>query len=149
MLPFNYIFKERNLCSTKRYFRMLFCNSGNNQKKGLKNTIFLFHHFLKFHDFSSQNYKFLFPIQFQCKDDFYVLLIKIAFFAFLLPFFEAFGENKCCLSITYFKRETYALQNVIFGCLFVSREIIKKKASKTRFFYFIIFEISWFFKSKL
>ena len=34
---------------------------------------------------------FLFPIHFQCKNKMNVLLIKIAFFAFLLPFFEAFG----------------------------------------------------------
>ena len=65
-----------------------------------------------------------------------VLLIKIAFFVFLLPFFEAFGENKWCLQIRYFKRETYALQNAVFGSLFVSQEIFEQKASKTRFFYF-------------
>ena len=67
-------------------------------------------------------------------------MIKIAFFVFLLPFFEAFGENKWCLQIRYFRRETYALQNAVFGSLFVSQEIFEQKASKTRFFYFIIFD---------
>ena len=63
-----------------------------------------------------------------------VHLIKIAFFAFLLAFFEAFGKNKCCLSIKYFKRKTYYLQNAVFESLFVTQEISKQRASKTRFF---------------
>ena len=47
-------------------------------------------------NFKSQiiNFKFLFPKHFQCKNKMNVLLIKIAFFAFLMPFFEAFDENK-------------------------------------------------------
>ena len=47
--------------------------------------------------------------------------------------------------MTYFKRGTLYLQNVTFGNLFVSREIIEQKASKTRFFllqFFEKFEIS-------
>ena len=70
-----------------------------------------------------------------------MLLIKIAFFAFLLAFFEAFGVNKWCLPIRYFKRKTYSLLNAVFRSLFVTQEISKQKASKIRFFIFSIFEI--------
>ena len=49
--------------------------------------------------------------------------------------------------MTYFKRGTFNLQNATFGSLFVSREVIKQKASKTRFFYFTIFDfLKKFFK---
>ena len=61
------------------------------------------------------------------------------FCVFVALFWDISG-NKWCFSMIYFKRGTIYLQNPTFGSLFVSREIIKQKASKTRFFYFIIFE---------
>ena len=57
-------------------------------------------------------------------------------FCVFVALFWDISWNQWCLSITYFKRETYALQNTIFGSLFESREIIKQKTLKTRFFYF-------------
>ena len=41
--------------------------------------------------------------------------IKIAFFGFLLPFFEALRPKKWYTLKTYFKRKTYILYNVVFG----------------------------------
>ena len=49
-----------------------------------------------------------------------------AFFAFLLPFFEVFGENKWYLQIRYLKRETYALQKDVIG----RHYLFSPKASK-------------------
>ena len=49
------------------------------------------------------------------ESNFFVLYIKIAFFAFLLPFFEALDPKKWYLPKTYFKRKTYVLYNVVFG----------------------------------
>ena len=45
----------------------------------------------------------------------FVVLLKFVFFAFLLSFYEALCEIKCCLPNKDLKRKTYFLQNASFG----------------------------------
>ena len=92
--------------------------------------------------FLIQNHKkFFYTISMKLKIE-CAIGLKWIFSVFVALFWGIYGY-KWCLSITYLKRETYYLQNATFATKFVSREIIKQKASKTRFFYFTIFEFFW------
>ena len=132
-MPSNYIFQKRNLLSTKRDFWKLDSKLRSTQTKGLKNTIFLFYHFWNFLKFSSQNHKKFsgknfkklqknFPMQFQWKWNLNVYLIRIAFFAFLLPFFEAFGEI-----IDSFQLHILREELIIYKTRFLEAKLLVKK----------------------
>ena len=131
-------FKRETYSIQNTFFGSLFPSQEIIKQKASKTWFFNFIIFEILWNFYSQNFQFHFLYNFNGK------LIECAIdldciFCVFVALFWGISCNKCCLQITYFKRETYALQNAIFGSLFVRREIIKQKASKTRFFYFIIF----------
>ena len=157
-MPFFEAFGEKNWCLQIRYlkretysiqntfFGSLFPSQEIIKQKASKTWFFNFIIFEILWNFQVKIFNFHFLYNYNRKLIECAIYQKWIFCVFVALFWDI-SWNQWCLAITYFKREMYVLQNAIFGSLFVSREIIKQKASKTRFFYFIIFDflIKFFF----